>query len=219
MAPQRSAIRQYRSAWCSGRMRFFFGGGMIWLRRESREWPLNPTLRGMPASHTSSAERNEFGKSTATSNRPRNFRATEKIDSPLSMEITSSTSGTRSQSPDSLAGARMASRASGRPSLNARAACRLITASPSQFDERTTMRNGLRACSPAGRKTPRLAVAVRKFGQGTFQRLLTQNQSGGETRIWRSRATLMSKVSFSGLSACQGISSLRTTRHFANPAV
>ena len=47
----------------------------------------------------------------------------------------------------SFAGVRTASRASGRPSLNARAARRLMTASPSQLGERMTKRNG---CSFSG---------------------------------------------------------------------
>src|SRR5438552_12381115 len=58
------------------------------------------------------------------------------------------------------------------------------------------IRNGLRSLreTPAGRWMPRLYWARRKFGWGVFQRLCTQNQSSGATRIWCSIISLIFDV-------------------------
>ena len=77
--------------------------------------------------------RNEFEKSIAASKRPRILLAIERTESTGAKETTSSTSGIDFQNAPSLAGVSTASRASGRPCLNARRARRLMTASPSWF--------------------------------------------------------------------------------------
>jgi hypothetical protein len=72
---------------------------------------------------------------------------------------------------------------------------------------------------PCRQKNPRFCFAMRRCGQGVFQRLCTQNQSAGDRRIWRSRAALISAVSCSGLLESYGSSSSKTTRHLAKPEV
>src|SRR5204862_3473178 len=111
--------------------------------------------------------------------------------------------------------------ASGRPALIARTAGTLITASPSQLLERMRIRNGLRSLreTPAGRWMPRLYWARRKFGWGVFQRLCTQNQSSGATRIWCSIISLIFDVRSATEAPGRSKRPLNTIRQRAGPVV
>src|ERR1035437_9604988 len=98
---------------------------------------------GIPASQTSSAERGEFGSTSAKSKFPaRNFRPTENTFSPGAREIISFTAGWASQRSRSFSGVSSVMCASGNFSRRRSSAGVVITASPSQFVPRTRMRRG-----------------------------------------------------------------------------
>ena len=110
----------------------------------------------MRASHTSKAERSEFGNRIATSKGALRFKTRAVPNTDLSgIGNTSSTSGINFQTGAILSGAAIVICASGRPALIARTAGTAMTLSPNQLGERMTMRNGF-SDSLGGTKIPRL---------------------------------------------------------------
>ena len=75
---------------------------------------LHATLRGIPASHASTALRNEFGKRIAASKRPRIFFAMANSESSGAKGMTSSTSAIDFQKASSFAGMSLNERAARR---------------------------------------------------------------------------------------------------------
>ena len=177
-------------------------------------------MEGMRRARASRAERSELGKRRAASNLASTRRAKARGDSPGWISITSSTAGTRRQRAANLAGVRMVRWRSGRPRRQASTAGILITASPSQLLERIKRRKGCRPATAfaSGGWNPRRALPRRK-GPGVFQRLWTQNQSGGPAEISRSRVRLSSRVSSSTDRPCGSQGGSMTQRQRATPVV
>ncbi len=98
---------------------------------------------GIPAKKTSSAERGEFGKTSARSNfSARSFLPTEKIFSAAENEMISSTAGWLFHKSFNFSGVSSAMCAAGNFSRSRKSAGAVMTASPSQFTPRTKMRRG-----------------------------------------------------------------------------
>src|SRR5271170_7778251 len=116
------------------------GGGTVVVKNNDRPCRATPMRLGMPASHSSSAERMELGKATPDVNFfPRSRWPTCQIFSEGENVITSSTKGCRSQSPASFSGESNVICAPGRASRNRSKAGVVMTASPSQLTLRTRM--------------------------------------------------------------------------------
>ena len=103
--------------------------------------------RGIRASQDSSAERGEFGSTSARSNRrARSRRATENTLSPGASRMVSLTAGWWSHSSRNFSGASSVMWASGNFSRKRSSAGVVITASPSQFVPRTRILSGCGFC-------------------------------------------------------------------------
>src|SRR5205085_935568 len=103
-----------------------------------------PTRRGIPASQIASAGFQYVVKEIETSNRDwrRIFRATAKTDSSLFVSSTRSIAGLFFQTLANSSSARTVMELSGRPSLIARTAGKVATASVGEAGETMRIRNG-----------------------------------------------------------------------------